>query len=69
MMGGTLLCSGEQRLYNLKGFNRGVFVEIVGATDSTGCSHQSYAVVLYKDCSPDHSTVQLREPERESGRF
>lgn len=64
MVGGTLLGSSEQGLDNLQGLHRGVFVEIVGAAESAGCSHQSYAVVLDQDRSPDHSTVQLREPGR-----
>lgn len=62
--GRTLLGSSEQGLYNLQGLHRGVFVKGVGAADSAGRSHQSYAVVLDQDCSTDDCTVQLGEPGR-----
>lgn len=68
MVGGTMLGSGEQRLHNLQGLHGGVFVEVVGGADSAGRGHQSYAVVLNQNCSPDHSTVQLRKPGRKMAR-
>lgn len=39
-----------------------MFVEIVGAADFAGCSHQSHAVVLDQNCGPDHRAVQFRKP-------
>lgn len=69
MMGGTLLGSSEQGLYNFEGLYRCVFVEIVRATNFARCSHQGNTVVLDQNCGPDYSTVQLWKPGNDGQNF
>ena len=69
VVGRTLLGSREQGLHNLQSLHGRVFVQVVGAADSAGRSHQGYAVVLDEDCGADHSAVQLRDPGRKKETF